>query len=41
MEKKYSIFHLEGGLGKHVAATAVAQCIKNNYPDTLKHIKLE
>ena len=33
MEKKYSIFHLEGGLGKHVAATAVAQCIKNNYPD--------
>lgn len=33
MEKKYSIFHLEGGLGKHVAATAVAQCIKNNHPD--------
>ena len=28
----YSIFHLEGGLGKHVAATAVAKCIKNNYP---------
>jgi hypothetical protein len=33
MEKKYSIFHIEGGLGKHVMATAVAQCIKNNYPD--------
>jgi len=33
MEKKYSIFHIEGGLGKHVAATAVAQCIKNNYPE--------
>ena len=33
MEKKYSIFHLEGGLGKHVAATSVAQCIKNNHPD--------
>jgi hypothetical protein len=33
MEKKYTIFHIEGGLGKHVAATAVAQCIKNNYPD--------
>jgi len=31
--EKYSIFHLEGGLGKHVAATAVAQCIKNNFPD--------
>lgn len=30
--EKYSLFHLEGGLGKHVAATAVAQCIKNNYP---------
>jgi hypothetical protein len=33
MEKKYSIFHIEGGLGKHVSATAVAKCIKNNYPD--------
>jgi len=33
MEKKYSIFHIEGGLGKHVAATAVAKCIKNNHPD--------
>jgi hypothetical protein len=30
---KYSIFHLEGGLGKHVAATAVARAIKNNHPD--------
>lgn len=33
MEKKYSLFHLEGGLGKHVASTAVAKCIKNNFPD--------
>jgi len=33
MEKKYSIFHLEGGLGKHVLSTAVAKCIKNNHPD--------
>ena len=33
MDKKYTIFHLEGGLGKHVLATAVAQCIKNNHPD--------
>lgn len=32
-EKKYSIFHIEGGLGKHIAATAVAKCIKNNHPD--------
>lgn len=30
---KYSIFHIEGGLGKHVAATAVAKCIKNNHPN--------
>jgi hypothetical protein len=32
-EKKYSIFQIQGGLGKHVAATAVAQAIKNNHPD--------
>ena len=31
--EKYSLFHIEGGLGKHVAATAVAKCIKNNHPD--------
>lgn len=31
--EKYSIFHIEGGLGKHIAATAVAKCIKNNHPD--------
>lgn len=31
--EKYSIFHIEGGLGKHVLATAVAKCIKNNHPD--------
>lgn len=31
--KKYSIFHIDGGLGKHIAATAVARCIKNNHPD--------
>lgn len=33
MKKKYSIFHIEGGLGKNIMATAVAQCIKNNYPN--------
>lgn len=31
--EKYSIFHIEGGIGKHIAATAVARCIKNNHPD--------
>lgn len=30
---KYSIFHVQGGIGKHVAATAVAECIKNNHRD--------
>ena len=31
-QEKYSIFHVQGGLGKHIAATAVAKCIKNNHP---------
>lgn len=31
--KKYSIFQVNGGIGKHIAATAVAKAIKNNYPD--------
>lgn len=30
---KYSIFHVQGGIGKHVAATAVARAIKTNHPD--------
>ena len=29
----YCIFHVEGGLGKNVAATAVARAIKNNHPN--------
>lgn len=29
---KYSIFNIQGGFGKHIAATAVAKCIKNNHP---------
>ena len=33
MKSKYCIFHVQGGIGKHIAATAVAKCIKNNYPD--------
>jgi hypothetical protein len=31
--EKYSIFHVEGGLGKHLLSTAVAKCIKNNHPE--------
>lgn len=31
--EKYVIFHIDGGIGKHIAATAVARCIKNNHPD--------
>lgn len=33
MVEKYSIFSIQGGLGKVIASTAVAKCIKNNYPD--------
>jgi hypothetical protein len=29
----YSIFHVQGGIGKHIAATAVAKCIHNNHPE--------
>ena len=32
-EKKYSILQIQGGLGKHIAATAIAQVIKRTYPD--------
>jgi hypothetical protein len=32
-ERKYSIFQIQGGLGKHIAATAVAQVIKRSHPD--------
>lgn len=31
---KYSIFHVQGGIGKHIAATAVAKAIKANHPET-------
>lgn len=30
---KYSIFHVQGGIGKHIAATAVAKAIKANHSD--------
>lgn len=29
----YSIFHISGGLGKVLNSTAVAKCIKNNFPE--------
>jgi hypothetical protein len=32
-DKKYCIFQVQGGLGKHIAATAVAQVIKRTHPD--------
>jgi hypothetical protein len=32
-DRKYCIFQVQGGLGKHIAATAVAQVIKRTYPD--------
>jgi hypothetical protein len=32
-EEKYAIFCMEGGLGKAIASTAMAEIIKNNHPD--------
>jgi len=31
--EKYSVFHIEGGLGKNVAGTAIARLIKQQHPD--------
>jgi hypothetical protein len=31
--EKYSVFHIEGGLGKNVASTAIARLIKEKHPD--------
>ena len=33
MTEQYSIFSVMGGLGKIINSTAVAKCIKNNFPD--------
>lgn len=33
MSNNFCIFHVQGGLGKHVLATAVAQVIKRSFPD--------
>jgi len=30
---KSAIFHIEGGIGKHIAATAVIECYNHNNPD--------
>jgi len=30
---KFVVFNINGGLGKHIAATAVCKSIKNNHPD--------
>jgi hypothetical protein len=32
-KNQYCVFDVKGGLGKNIAATAVAQCICNNFPD--------
>ena len=32
-QEKYLIWHIDGGLGKHVAATALFPSIKEKYPD--------
>ena len=34
MVKKKAVFHIEGGIGKHIAATAVIECYKKSFPDT-------
>ena len=34
MSRKKAVFHIEGGIGKHIAATAVIECYKKKHPDT-------
>lgn len=33
MNDKFIVFHVQGGIGKHVVSTAIAKTIKNNYPN--------
>jgi hypothetical protein len=33
VRKKYMILHVDGGMGKNIMATAVAEVLKKNYPD--------
>ena len=32
-KEKYVVWHIEGGLGKNIAATALCESIKKTYPD--------
>ena len=32
-QEKYLVWHIEGGLGKNIAATSLCQSIKETYPD--------
>ena len=33
MSEKYCVFVTQGGMGKQIASTAVAEAIKKNHPD--------
>jgi len=33
VSKKFTIFHVDGGVGKNIVATSVVRAIKKNYPD--------
>ena len=33
MEEKYIVWHIEGGLGKNVAATSLMKTLKERYPN--------
>ena len=33
LEEKYVVFHIQGGLGKNVAATAIIKSIHKKYSD--------
>ena len=38
--KKYIVFHIEGGIGKNIMATAVVKAIKKQHPDNLPLMKI-
>ena len=33
MEEKYIVWHIEGGLGKNIAATALLNSLKEKHPE--------
>ena len=33
IQEKYVVWHIEGGLGKNIAATSLLSTIKSKYPD--------